>query len=291
MPDRRILARRFETERPRLRAIATRLLSSPADADDAIQETWLRLERVDVATIENLEAWLTTVVSRVSLDMLRAPRRTREHSWQVEQWQDEPEAADADPAELVLQSDRISTALLVLLETLSPAERIALVLHDVFGRPFDEIAEVLDKSSDAVRQLASRARRRVRDSDEHRSADRGNERRMVDAWLIAAREGDLTRLLSLLDDGATLRADYGSSTQIVEGARAIADQAVLSGRLAAHSTPIRIGGRPGVAAVMRDVVVSIMAFEIINDRIVALDVLADPARLANVEVAPSTHHG
>ncbi|MFJ4175207.1 sigma-70 family RNA polymerase sigma factor [Microbacterium sp. NPDC089696] len=282
MTDRRILARRFETERPRLRAIATRLLSSPADADDAIQETWLRLERIDVTTIDNLEAWLTTVVSRVSLDMLRTPRRTREQSWQVEQWRDEPAAVDADPADLVLQSDRISTALLVLLDTLSPAERIALVLHDVFGRPFDEIAEVLDRSSDAVRQLASRARRRVRGSDEPRATDRGKERRMVDAWLIAARDGDLTALLSLLDDGATLRADYGTSTQIVEGARAIAEQAVLSGRLAAHSTPIRIDGRPGVAAVMRGVVVSIMAFDVVDDRIVALDVLADPSRLTGV---------
>ncbi|MEV1131339.1 sigma-70 family RNA polymerase sigma factor [Agromyces sp. NPDC049794] len=159
MTDRRILARRFETERPRLRAIATQLLGSAADADDAVQETWLRLERADAAGIDNLAAWLTTVVSRVSLDLLRAPRRTREHSWQVEPWRDEPVAEDADPADLVARSDRVSVALLVLLETLSPAERIALVLHDVFGQPFEEIAAVLDRSPEAARQLASRARR------------------------------------------------------------------------------------------------------------------------------------
>ena len=279
MTDRRILARRFETERPRLRAIATQLLGSTADADDAVQETWLRLERADAASIDNLAAWLTTVVSRVSLDLLRAPRRTREHSWQVEPWRDEPVAHDADPADLVAQGDRVSVALLVLLETLSPAERIALVLHDVFGQPFEEIAEVLDRSPEAARQLASRARRRVRGAEEPPQPDRERGRRIVDAWLAAAQGGDLRALLSLLDDGAVLRADFGTSTQVLEGARTIAEQAVLSGRLAAHSTPILIDGRPGVAAVMGGRVVSIMAFEISGDRIVALDVLADPARL------------
>ncbi|GAA1769162.1 sigma-70 family RNA polymerase sigma factor [Agromyces humatus] len=279
MTDRRILARRFETERRRLRAIAMQLLGSTADADDAVQETWLRLERVDASSIDNLDAWLTTVVSRVSLDLLRAPRRTREHSWQVEPWRDEPVAVGADPAELVVQSDRISTALLVLLETLSPAERIALVLHDVFGQSFDEIAAVLDRSPEAARQLASRARRRVRGAEEPPRPDRERGRRIVHAWLAAARDGNLVELLSLLDDGAVLKADYGTSKQIVEGAQAIAEQAVLSGRLAAHSTPILIDGRPGVAAVMHDHVVSIMAFDIVGDRIVGIEVLADPARL------------
>ena len=188
MTDRRILARRFETERPRLRAIATRLLGSAVDADDAVQETWLRLERADVADIENLEAWLTTVVSRISLDMLRAPRRKREHSWQVEPWRDEPIAAEADPADLVAQSDQVSVALLVLLETLSPAERIALVLHDVFGQSFDEIADVLERSPEAARQLASRARGRVRGAEEPARPDRERGRRIVTAWLAAARE-------------------------------------------------------------------------------------------------------
>jgi RNA polymerase sigma-70 factor (ECF subfamily) len=284
MTDQKFLARRFETERPRLRAIAIRLLGSTADADDAVQETWLRLERTDAASIQNLEAWLTTVVSRVSLDLLRAPRRTREHSWQVEPWRDEPVSTDLDPADLVERGDRISTALLVLLEALSPAERIALVLHDVFGQTFDEIATVLDKTPAAARQLASRARRRVRGASTPASSGHRSTRRIVDAWLAAAQDGDLTALLSLLDDGAVLHADYGASTQLVEGARSIAEQAVLSGRLAAHSTPILIGGRPGVAAVMNGVVASIMAFDIVGDRIVALDVLADPARLRELGV-------
>jgi RNA polymerase sigma-70 factor, ECF subfamily len=284
MTERKILARRFEIERPRLRAIAARLLGSAADADDAVQETWLRLERVDASGIDNLEAWLTTVVSRVSLDMLRSPRRTREHSWQVEPWRDEPVAEDADPAELVVQGDRISTALLVLLETLSPAERIALVLHDVFGQSFDEIAVVLDRSPEAVRQLASRARRRVRGAEEPARPDRERGGRIIDAWLTAAKGGDLGALLSLLDDGAVLRADYGSSTQTVEGAQAIAEQAVLSGRLAAHSVPILVDGRPGVAAVINGRVVSIMAFDIADDRIIGLDVLADVDRLDRLGV-------
>ena len=279
MTDRRMLARRFETERPRLRAIAAQLLGSAADADDAVQETWLRLERVDVADIDNLEAWLTTVVSRISLDLLRAPRRKREHSWQVEPWRDEPVAVDADPADLAVQSDRVSVALLVLLEILSPAERIALVLHDVFGQSFDEIAAVLDRSPEAARQLASRARRRVRGAAEPARPDRERGRRIVNAWLAAAQDGNIGALLELLDDGAVLRADYGTSMQLVEGARTIAEQAVLSGRLAAHSTPILIDGRPGVAAVMHGRVVSIMAFDIEGDRVVALDVLADPSRL------------
>jgi RNA polymerase sigma-70 factor (ECF subfamily) len=282
--DPRILARRFETERPRLRAIAARLLGSTADVDDAVQETWLRLERSDADRIDNLEAWLTTVVSRVCLDLLRAPRRTREHSWQVEPWRDEPASPAADPAELAAQSDQVSVALLVLMETLSPAERIAFVLHDVFGQPFEEIATVLNRSPDAARQLASRARRRVRGAEEPARPDRERGRRIVEAWLAAARDGDIGALLALLDDRAVLHADYGTSMQVVEGARSIADQAVLSGRLAAHSTPILIDGRPGVAALLHERVVSIMAFDIVGDRIVGLEVLADPNRLAALGV-------
>ena len=284
MTDQGSLARRFEIERPRLRAIANRLLGSTADADDAVQETWLRLQRADSAGIEQLEAWLTTVVSRVSLDMLRAPRRTREHSWQVEPWRDEPVARGVDPAEITARTDRVSVALLIVLETLSPAERIAFVLRDVFGQPFDEIAVVLERSPAAARQLASRARRRVRGAQEPARPNRDRGRRIVDAWLAAAQDGNIDALLSLLDDGAVLHADYGTSVQVVEGAASIAQQAVLSGRLAAHSTPILIDGRPGVAAVINQHVASIMAFEIEDDRIVRLEVLADPARLTTLGV-------
>jgi RNA polymerase sigma-70 factor (ECF subfamily) len=283
MTERKILARRFETERPRLHAIATRLLGSASDADDAVQEVWLRLERSDAAAIENLAAWLTTVVSRISLDMLRAPRRTREYSWQVEPWRDEPIAIEADPADLIAQSDQVSVALLTLLELLSPAERIAFVLHDVFGQSFTEVAAVLDRSDEAARQLASRARRRLRGAEEPAGPGRVRGRRIIDAWLAAARDGDLTELLSLLDGGAVLHADYGNSTQTITGARAIAEQAVVSGRLAEHSTPILIDGRPGVAAIMKGRVVSIMAFDIDGDRITGLSVLADQARLPELK--------
>jgi RNA polymerase sigma-70 factor (ECF subfamily) len=283
MTERKILARRFETERPRLHAIATRLLGSASDADDAVQEVWLRLERSDAAAIENLAAWLTTVVSRISLDMLRAPRRTREYSWQVEPWRDEPIAIEADPADLIAQSDQVSVALLTLLELLSPAERIAFVLHDVFGQSFTEVAAVLDRSDEAARQLASRARRRLRGAEEPAGPGRVRGRRIIDAWLVAARDGDLTELLSLLDGGAVLHADYGNSTQSITGARAIAEQAVVSGRLAEHSTPILIDGRPGVAAIMNRRVVSIMAFDIDGDRITGLSVLADQARLPELK--------
>jgi RNA polymerase sigma-70 factor (ECF subfamily) len=295
MTDRIDLARRFEAQRPRLRAIAAQLLGSTADADDAVQETWLRLERVDDAGIRNLDAWLTTVVSRVSLDLLRAPRRTRESSWQVSPWRDEPEAATLDPADVVAGADGVSVALLVVLERLSPAERIAFVLHDVFGQPFDEIAVVLERSPDAARQLASRGRRRVRggpassassasgsapsSSTSPAPVDRATSRRIVDAWLLAAEGGDFTALVGLLDENAVLHADFGASTQVIEGAASIASQAVLSALLAAHSTPVLIDGLPGVAAVLNDQVVSIMAFDIVDDRIVGLRVLADPRRL------------
>jgi RNA polymerase sigma-70 factor (ECF subfamily) len=284
MTDQRILARRFENARPRLLAIANRLLSSVADAEDVVQETWLRLERADVDEIKNLDAWLTTVVSRVSLDLLRAPRRTRERSWQVERWRDEPVALTGDPAMEAERSDQVSVALLVVLETLSPAERVAFVLHDVFRCPFEEIAEVLDRSVDAVRQLASRARRRLQSAHDTVQPTPRHARELVGAWLVAAQHGDFTALLGLLHDGAVLRADYGARSQVIEGAQAITEQAVLSARLAAHSTPILIDRRPGVAAVLNGQVVSIMAFTIVDGRITLLDVLADATRLQHLNV-------
>ncbi|MBT2586333.1 sigma-70 family RNA polymerase sigma factor [Arthrobacter sp. ISL-95] len=285
MTDQKILARRFEKARPRLVAIANRLLSSRADAEDVVQEAWLRLERADADGIENLDAWLTTVVFRLSLDLLRAPRRTREQSWHVEPWRDEPVALTGNPVEEAERSDRLSVALFVVLETLSPAERVAFVLHDVFGCPFEEIAEVLHRSVDAARQLASRARRRLQTTPTTIRPRPERARELVGAWLVAAQQGDFTALLDLLDDAAILQADYGTSTQVLEGAQAIADQAVLSARLAAHSTPVLIDQRPGVAAVLDGRVVSIMAFTITEDRITRLDVLVDATRLNHLNVA------
>ena len=278
------LVSRFETQRPRLRAIAMQLLGSAADADDAVQETWLRLARRGDADILNLDAWLTTVVSRVSLDMLRAPRRSRERSWEVEPWRDQPVAREPDPADVVAQDDRVAVALLVVLERLSPAERIAFVLHDVFGQPFDEIATVLERTPTAARQLASRARRRVREAPEPERVDRRRYRKLVDAWLTATAGGDLNALLRLLDERAVLHADFGARTQVVDGADQIAAQAVLSARLAAHSIPILIDGEPGVAAIIAGRVASIMSFGFEAERIVRLDVLADASRLADLKV-------
>lgn len=279
------LAARFEAARPRLRAIATQLLGSAADADDAVQEAWLRLRRTDVAAIENLDAWLTTVVSRVCLDQLKSARRTRERSWEVLPWQDEPVSDLGDPAELAALGDRVSVALLVVLETLSPAERLAFVLHDVFGLPFEEVAGVLDRSPDAARQLASRARRRLREAPPPARPPRREQRGVLDAWLRAVQEGDLSALLALLDDGAVLHADYGRGRlQTLVGATAIAEQATLAARLAQTSVPVLIDGRPGVAAVVDGRVVSVMAFDIADGRIRALDVLFDPARLANTHL-------
>lgn len=278
------LAQRFESARPRLHAIAARLLGSSADADDAVQEAWLRLARSDSAAIENLDAWCTTVVSRISLDMLRAPRRSRERSWQVEPWRDEPVDIAADPADVVSRADQVNVALLVVLDALTPTERIAFVLHDVFGQPFDEVAAAVDRSPAAARQLASRARRRLREASAPARDDRRRERTLVDAWLRAAQHGDLDALLGLLHEDATLHADYGSRTEHLAGAAEIAAQAVLSARLAAHSTPILIDGRPGVAATFGDRVVSLMSFEFADGRISALRVLADPRRLDGLAV-------
>lgn len=275
----------FESARPRLRAVAMRLLGSEADAEDAVQETWLRLAGVDAAGIDNLDAWCTTVVSRVSLDMLRAPRKAREQSWQVDPWRDEPIDSAPDPADVVSQSDQVNVALLVVLDTLSPLERIAFVLHDVFGQPFEEVAQVMERSPAAARQLASRARRRLREASVPERADRRRGRALVQAWLVAAQAGDFDALLGLLHEDVTLRADYGTTHQVLNGPSEIAAQAVLSSRLAAHSTPVLIDGRPGVAAVLNGRVVSLMRFQIdADDRITALEVLADPVRLADVEV-------
>ncbi|MGO4595224.1 sigma-70 family RNA polymerase sigma factor [Leifsonia sp. 2TAF2] len=284
MTDTEAIAERFQDARPRLMAIATRLLSSRADAEDAVQETWLRLSRADAGTIENVDAWLTTVVSRVCLDQLKSPRRTRERSWEVTPW-DEPASTLGDPAAEAERGDTIAAALLLVLDSLSPAERIAFVLHDVFGRPFEEVADALGRSPQAARQLASRARRRLHGSPEPARPDPRRARPLVDAWLAAAQHGDIDRLLTLLDEDAVLHADYGTTQQDVLGATQIAAQAVLSARLAAHSTPVLIGGRPGVAAVLSGRVVSVMAFDIADERIIGLDVLADPDRLRELGVA------
>ncbi len=277
MSERADLAQRFERERPRLRQVAGHLLGSAADAEDAVQETWLRLERAE--GVANLEGWLTTVVSRVSLDLLRARRRAAERSWLVGAWPVEPADPAPGPPDLVAEADRAAGALLLVLDTLTPAERIAVVLHDVFGYSFEEVATVLERSPQATRQLASRARRRVRTAGRPARPDLRRERQVVDAWLAAVRTGDLSALLDLLHEDAVLEADFGARRQTVDGASGIGEQALLSGRLAERAIPVLIDALPGVAAVFNGRVVSLMAFHITDGRIDGLEVLADPERL------------
>jgi len=282
--DEDVLAAAFELRRPRLRAVATRLLGSTAEADDVLQDAWLKLALADADGIDDLDAWLTTVVSRLSLDVLRSARVVKADRWSVEAWETAPTGPDEDPAAIAAGNERVAVALLTVLDLLSPAERLAFVLHDVFGQPFDEIAPLVGRSPAAARQLVSRARRRVRATEEAPRADGRRARTVVDAWLRAVQEGDLAALLALLDERAVLDADDGSSSVRLDGAARIAESARTAAHLASHSLPVLIGGRPGVAAVLHGRVVSLMAFDLgADDRIVGLDVLADPRRLAGLD--------
>ncbi|TFV82530.1 sigma-70 family RNA polymerase sigma factor [Microbacterium sp. dk485] len=280
MTDPRMLARWHESQRPRLVAIAVNLLGDAAEAEDVVQEAWLRLQRTDPAGIDNLAAWMTTVVSRLSLDVLRSARRRHEAPLSAERWRSHADAAPT-PEEDAAAADRVGVALLVVLETLGPAERLAFVLHDVFGLSFPEVAAILDRSEAGSRKLASRARARVRGAAPSRTASRADDR-LVAAWLRAAREGEFATLLELLDEGAVLRADYGTHSETIRGARDIAGRAALSAALAARSTRILVNGRPAVAAVVRGRVVSVMIFGIHHGRITALEVLAGAERLRTI---------
>jgi RNA polymerase sigma-70 factor, ECF subfamily len=278
------LAREFERHRARLRAIAHRVLGSQAEADDAVQETWLRLSRTDTATIENLGGWLTTVVSRVCLNVLRARAARREDL--VDQIPDPVVTAVDDPQVEAELADGVGIALLVVLETLSPSERVSFVLHDLFAVPFDEIAALLDRTPEAARQLASRARRRVRDGTARAGADRGRRQEIVDAFLAAAREGDFRRLLVLLDPDVVRRADVGPGVvDLVRGAERVAAQARRFGRdTDLDQRRALVNGAPGIVTLRNGRPFSVMAFEIAGDRIVAIDILADRERLAALDL-------
>jgi RNA polymerase sigma factor (sigma-70 family) len=275
----------FEAHRPHLHALATRMLGSRADADDALQEAWLRFDRADTSGVDNIGGWLTTVVSRVCLTMLDARRRRREEALEAGRLPDPVimPAGDAvpDPEGQALAADAVGAALLVVLETLQPAERLAFVLHDLFAVPFEDIAPIIDRSPAAARQLASRARRRVRGADSDRpSADR----EVVNAFLVAARGGDFGRLLEVLDPNVVLRADDGSGAlETVVGARAVATRARLSaGTRVAH--PAIIDGAAGFVATEAGVPVAVLAFTIDGGRIVAIDALAGPERLEGLDL-------
>jgi len=284
------LAERFEEHRGRLRAVAYRMLGSLSEADDAVQDTWIRLSRTDAHEVENLGAWLTTVVARVALNMLRSRRTRREEPMgpHVPEPIVDP-VAGVDPEHEALLADSVGLALLVVLETLAPAERLAFVLHDMFAVPFDEIASIVDRSPDAARQLASRARRRVRGRAPVGDADLDEQRTVVEAFMAAAREGDFEGLLAILDPDVVLRADSGpglpEATVEVHGAAEVASRALVYARLQLLNRPVLINGALGMVAFRDGKVFSVGAVTVRGGRIVEMDFLADPERLARLDLA------
>ena len=287
MDERDWLAERFEEHRTRLKAVAYRMLGSLSEADDALQEAWLRLNRTDAEEIDNLGAWLTTVVGRVSLNMLRSRHSRREEPLgpHVPEPIVDPEDGTA-PEHQALLADSVGLALLVVLEQLSPPERLAFVLHDLFAIPFKEIASILDRSPDATRQLASRARRRVRGAPEP-DADLATQRKVVDAFLAAAREGDFDALVAVLDPDVVLRADSGAVaaavSREVRGAEAVARQALAFSR-GLLVQPALVNGAVGVVATRDGVPFAVGGFTVRGGKIVEIDILADPERLARLDL-------
>jgi RNA polymerase sigma-70 factor (ECF subfamily) len=278
------LARRFEAERSRLRAVAYRMLGSLSEAEDAVQEAWLRLERSESAAVENLSGWLTTVVGRVCLDMLRVRKRRQEEP--LELHLPDPVVTDVhDPEADAVLADSVSLALLVVLDALTPPERMAFVLHDMFAVPFAEIAQIVGRSPEATKMLASRARRRVQEAGPVPDGDMRQQRRGVDAFLAAARDGDFEALLSVLDPDVVLRAEAGGPLTVTIGAAAVASRAMMFAKLAAAARPVLVNGAPGVLARAADGrPMSIMAFTVVAGRIVRIDSIADPARLERLEL-------
>jgi RNA polymerase sigma factor (sigma-70 family) len=295
MDERDLLAERFEEHRPRLRAVAYRMLGSPSEAEDAVQEAWLRLSRSGAGGIENLGGWLTTVVARVCLDALRSRRSRREEPMgepRVGVHVPDPILGPedrTDPEHEALLDDSVGPALLVVLETLSPAERLAFVLHDVFGVPFGEIAPIVGRSPTAARQLASRARRRVRGGAAAPDADPARQREVVDAFLAASREGDFEALLAVLDAEVVLRIDGGAVraglSREVRGARAVAEQTFTFSRLSPFVRPALVNGAAGVVVAPPGRPFAVMGFTVRRGKIAEIDVLADPERLRRLDLA------
>jgi RNA polymerase sigma-70 factor (ECF subfamily) len=281
----------FETHRAHLRAVAYRMLGSASEAEDAVQEGWIRLARTDVREVENLRAWLTTVVARVCLDMLRTRTSRREDP--LDTYVPDPVIgrAPADPESDAMVADSVGLALLVVLETLEPAERLAFVLHDVFGMTFDEIAPIVDRSADAARQLASRARRRVQNTAPKADHDLRQQRRVVDAFMAAAQKGDFEGLVAVLDPDIVLRADGGAlkgASRVVRGASAVAAQAAMfsSSRVGLSSHLVLVNGHLGFVSRRPDGrLFSVMGFTIANGKIVEMDILADPERLSRLDLS------
>jgi RNA polymerase sigma-70 factor (ECF subfamily) len=275
----------FEEHRAHLRQVAYRVLGSLSEADDAVQEAWLRLQRADTAEVENLRAWLTTVVARVALNQLRS-RRTRREEPFPEHLPDPVVSRDdgGDPEYAAELADSVGLALLVVLETLAPDERLAFVLHDMFALPFDDIAPLVDRTPAAARQLASRARRRVRGVEPGRG-DRAARREVVDAFLAAAREGDIEGLVAVLDPEVVLRADVGTGIRRVQGAHAVAAQAASYRSVDQERFPVLVNGAPAVLGVIAGLPVALLAFTVVDRRIVEIDIFADQQRLARLDPA------
>ncbi|MFG2818411.1 sigma-70 family RNA polymerase sigma factor [Kitasatospora sp. NPDC048365] len=280
-----LLAARFEEHRGQLRAVAYRMLGSLGEAEDAVQEAWFRLHRADVSEVRNLAAWLTTVVGRVCLDLLRSRTSRREDPLEWESHLPDPVISGpdgVDPEQQALLADSVGLALLVVLDRLPPAERLAFVLHDMFAVPFEDIAEIVDKSPAATRQLASRARRKVQGAGTP-DADLARQAEVVDAFLAAARGGDFEALVALLDPDVVLRVDTGVSAIIRRGAAEVASQAMLFREAAAVSRRVLVNGLPGMAAVPDGgAVQSVMGLTVRDGRIVEMYIIADPERLAGL---------
>jgi RNA polymerase sigma factor (sigma-70 family) len=288
MDERELLAERFEENRAHLRAVAYRMLGSLSEADDAVQEGWLRLNRSDTSTVENLGGWLTTVVARVCLDMLRTRAARREDPMPAHVPDPIVSRDDgANPEQEALLADSVGLALLVVLEMLPPAERLAFVLHDMFAVPFDEIATIVDRSPAAARQLASRARKRVQGAAPTPDADVTRQREVVDAFFAAARDGNFDALVAVLDPDVVLRSDAGPlrpESVVVRGAAAVAGQALMFAGRGPFVRAALVNGAAGVVVAPGGTPVSVMGFTVVGGKIVAIDSLTDPDRLRDLDL-------
>ena len=287
MDEREWLAQRFQEHRPRLRALAYRMLGSTSQADDAIQEAWIRLSRSNAGQIDNLQAWLLSVVGRVALNMLRSRKSRREEP--LEAHLPDPivdRAEGIDPEHEALLADSVGLALLVVLEELTPAERLAYVLHDMFSVPFKEIGVILERSPEAARQLASRGRRRIRGAHTTpHHADAAAQQEVVEAFLAAARAGEFEALLAVLDPDIVERVDTGSGTIVeVRGALNVARRAMAASQLGLVGRRALINGAPGWVSVLDGELFAIAALTVHNGRITTMDILLDPARLARLDI-------
>jgi RNA polymerase sigma factor (sigma-70 family) len=291
MNENQWMADRFEEHRAHLRAVAYRMLGSLTEADDAVQDTWIRVSRAGANDVENLGGWLTTIVARVCLNMLRSRKVRREESLDVHLPDPviTPEGT-AQPEDEALLADSVGLALLVVLDTLTPAERLAFVLHDMFDLPFEEIAPMVGRTPEAARQLASRARRRVKGADvPSPDADRARQREVVDAFYRAARGGDVETLVTLLDPDVVLREDFGTrrpgASKVIRGAAAVAGQALKGALPAAHVHPALVNGAAGAVITVGGRPFAVMGFTVSEGKIVEIDVIADPERVARIATA------